>query len=84
LFLFFCFFVFPSNTRKLREWYSYIYPCGCVSVSMPKYEYSEERKARDCSHQSGERRLERGYRRLNLTGLVASEGSGAAFAVCPF
>jgi hypothetical protein len=51
---------------------------------MPKYEYSEERKARDCSHQSGERRLERGYRRLNLTGLVASEGSGAAFAVCPF
>lgn len=34
--------------------------------------------------QSAERWLEKGYRRLSLTGLVASEGSGAAFECLSF
>lgn len=36
-------------------------------------------RRRDCLDQSAERWLEKGYRRLSLAGLVASEGSGAAF-----
>lgn len=39
-------------------------------------------KQGDCFSQSSER--ERGYKRRDLTGLVASEGSGAAFGCLSF